>query len=413
MPRSAALTKPDLEPQAPAAEFCTPEALIATTHADPAFSQAQQLLAMSAQTGRKPTDLAMEFARLSAGPGKLGFQDYVQLRLFDDAFVGGADKRAFSGRYNNSKLVNEINYDRDWHILSTNKVAMSRYLSAHGFPTIGFQALYVEDVSWPSAAMLTNPAALCDFMANRAEYPVFCKPTDGDQSLGSIVVRGLSDDKRAMEVNDGRWMRLEDFAQFVGRTYPRGYLIQSCVRPAAALAPITGGALATCRVLTIFDDGKATVLRACLKLPTNGNVADNYWRPGNMLAGLDLETGAVRSASQGVGLDLVDVDLGSAHGGLLSPLSVPDWSQLLDLAKAGQSLMRAMPLLGWDIAPTESGPVIVEMNVAPDTLLNQLADRQGWLDPRVLDLAARARAACKIDLAKNKAKMKRFSEYRV
>jgi hypothetical protein len=39
-----------------------------------------------------------------------------------------------------------------------------------------------------------------------------------------------------------------------------------------------------------------------------------------------------------------------------------------------------VPLIGWDMAATEDGAVIVEPNFTPDFDLAQLADRRGILD---------------------------------
>ena len=50
------------------------------------------------------------------------------------------------------------------------------------------------------------------------------------------------------------------------------------------------------------------------------------------------------------------------------------------LALEGARLMRHVPLIGWDIAPAENGPIIVEMNETPDFFLVQFADRRGILD---------------------------------
>ena len=50
------------------------------------------------------------------------------------------------------------------------------------------------------------------------------------------------------------------------------------------------------------------------------------------------------------------------------------------IALSGATLMRHIPLIGWDIAPSENGPIIVEMNEAPDFFMVQFADRKGILD---------------------------------
>ena len=42
--------------------------------------------------------------------------------------------------------------------------------------------------------------------------------------------------------------------------------------------------------------------------------------------------------------------------------------------------MRHVPLIGWDIASTAEGIVIVEMNETPDFFLAQFAERRGVLD---------------------------------
>jgi hypothetical protein len=388
-----------------------PEAVIATDHPDPVVSPLAQMREMAALSGRKPGDIAREFARLSSGPGKLSFQDYVQLRLFDDPFIGGADKTAFVGRHTNLKLVREINYDHDWYAISLNKVAMGSYLGAHGLPAIQPQAIYLDGVSWPGSTLLCDPGALADFLRDRAAYPLFCKPAGGKQSLGSVVLTGLSRDRSALQVKDGRWVKLDEFAAFVSRTYPRGYLLQPCVRPAAELAALTEGALGTVRVVTVFEDGEARVLRACLKAPGGGNAADNYWRPGNRLVRLDPETGTFLAMTEGVGLGLREIDLDDAPGGLRR-LAVPQWDLLKSVARAAQSVMRDLPLIGWDIAPAESGPVIVEMNPTPDAVLNQISDRRGFLEPSLLRLAAQRKAAFKAAAAETKAELRKFSAFK-
>ena len=57
----------------------------------------------------------------------------------------------------------------------------------------------------------------------------------------------------------------------------------------------------------------------------------------------------------------------------------------MELALAGAKLMQHVPMIGWDIAPAESGPIIVEMNETPDLSLNQLADKRGILEQEFLD----------------------------
>jgi hypothetical protein len=50
------------------------------------------------------------------------------------------------------------------------------------------------------------------------------------------------------------------------------------------------------------------------------------------------------------------------------------------LAKEGALLFKGAGLIGWDIAPVETGAIVVEGNVTPDFFLPQLAERRGALD---------------------------------
>ena len=46
------------------------------------------------------------------------------------------------------------------------------------------------------------------------------------------------------------------------------------------------------------------IIRACWKIPAGVNMADNYWRAGNLLAQIDMHSGRVLRVSSGAGLDV-------------------------------------------------------------------------------------------------------------
>jgi 2-phospho-L-lactate transferase/gluconeogenesis factor (CofD/UPF0052 family) len=63
--------------------------------------------------------------------------------------------------------------------------------------------------------------------------------------------------------------------------------------PHPALQGITSGT-PTVRVIVILEDGRPEILHTIWKIPAAGNVADNFWRPGNLLADIDAATGTVQ-----------------------------------------------------------------------------------------------------------------------
>jgi hypothetical protein len=114
-------------------------------------------------------------------------------------------------------------------------------------------------------------------------------------------------------------------------------------------------------------------------LPVAPNTADNYWRPGNLLAQVSIPTGEIQRAVTGTGLTLKTVAAHPDSGIALQGRIVPNWESMKAVALEGARAMRHVPLIGWDIASTAEGAVIVEMNVTPDLFLNQIADRRGAL----------------------------------
>ena len=62
---------------------------------------AMQLRAISKEAGSGALKIAAAYARLALGRGKVSFQDYVNLRLFDPAFLESANLNAYVGQRRN------------------------------------------------------------------------------------------------------------------------------------------------------------------------------------------------------------------------------------------------------------------------------------------------------------------------
>ena len=69
-------------------------------------------------------------------------------------------------------------------------------------------------------------------------------------------------------------------------------------------------------------------------------------------------------------------------GGRLEGLTIPDWPALTALALKAAAALPGLRMQAWDIAPTDRGPVLVEVNIGGDFNLPQLAHRTGLMDDR-------------------------------
>jgi hypothetical protein len=335
---------------------------------------------MADREGVGVMELVKEFARLAFGPGKLTFDEYRTLALFDRKRYAGADKKAFIGFAAARHVWLEANYRHDWFALVADKVAASGYLAAYGFPVIPIEAILSAELGIPGERLLRSDAELRRFLVEPARYPLFGKPVAGLQSLGSASLDRYEAASETLVGTDGRRIPLAAFVAEIMANYPGGYIFQRRVAPHPAVRAICGDRLATVRLVTVLRDSGPTLLRACWKIPAGANTADNFWRPGNLLAQLDPTTGRVLRVVRGTGMSLEELSHHPDSGAPLVGTEVPHWAELTRLALEGARLVKEVALIGWDIAPVEAGGVVVEFNETPDFILPQLADGRGILD---------------------------------
>jgi Sugar-transfer associated ATP-grasp len=366
-------------------------ALFDTVHADKPIDKLEAFRRICAESGRKPTDIVKEFFTLSQGRGRLTFRDYISYRLYDDKFIGDADKTAFIGRRRNQELVGEINYRHEWNCLSDDKIANVSYLASYGLPVIPTKAIFAPNMRGGAKNLLKSRSELRRFLSDPAQYPMFGKPLDGFQSLGSMVLVNL-DRETGLITTSRAVVSVDALVDAIDTNFKNGYIFQPQLHGHSDLVPTVGTGLSTARVVTIATDDGPRLFSAAWKIIGGGNVADNYWRPGNILAALDLGSGRVLKAVTGHGFEMKDIDHHPSTGAVLQGLALPKYQDVIESAVEGHRTLRNIGIIGWDIGVTDEGPVIVETNIMPDLMLVQAAHRSGAFNDDLAALLARQKA---------------------
>ena len=365
-----------------AAESEPKRAVFDTDVAEPGLDLAATLRAITTKHGKTYQRLLLDLAKASFGPGRLSYDEFIGLRLFDDAWLAGADITQFVGLDAERRLWIAANNNSEWWGVMRNKLAVTTLLGGYGFPVIPTLALYSDAVCMRGIPILREPAALADFLRGARDYPLFGKPIDSQRSLGSIALEAYDRATDSLIAGPDRKIPVEDFAAAVAEHYKGGYIFQRRISPHAGVRAVAGDRLATVRAITILTEQGPQLLRALWKIPAGDNVADNFWRSGNLLATLDLETGRVVRVVRGSGLGLEEVTHHPDTGAALVGVEVPNWREIVGLALEAASTLAEVPLIGWDMAAVEGGALIVEPNFTPDFFMTQLADRRGMLDAR-------------------------------
>jgi hypothetical protein len=127
------------------------------------------------------------------------------------------------------------------------------------------------------------------------------------------------------------------------------------------LAPVSGNGLSTVRIITIRNPGEAPqVALACYRMPTGQSVADNF-AAGGIAAGVNLDTGVLGPGAMKADSS-VRVRRHPDSGASIEGRSLPHWRKACDLAIEAHRAFASMVSVGWDVAITAGGPILVEGN---------------------------------------------------
>jgi hypothetical protein len=147
----------------------------------------------------------------------------------------------------------------------------------------------------------------------------------------------------------------------VDATYGRA-IVQERVKNHAALAELSGtDALQCTRIVTVVARSNAIeLLFAFQKLIVGEHQIDNLvgnWS-GNIVASIDIGTGLIRSAFADGAPCLAHPDTGKTLAGF----RLPHWQEACDLVETAARRFRPLRAVGWDVALTQDGPVLIEGN---------------------------------------------------
>jgi hypothetical protein len=350
--------------------------------APPEIDLAKHLQA-AVKAGARTSAVVSEIWRLGRGPGKLSHHEYFYYRLYDGA-LSFADKLKFVGKKAQKRMHRACN-DSTWFSLVHDKLQFQATMQGLGLPTPRLLAVYHPFRSSGQARSLRSASELEGFLRDAAAYPFFAKPVDGMFSLGCWSIEALSAEDDMLVSSDGSRAGVAEFCRYVEGRGSSGYLFQERLRPHPTLSEAWGDRLTTIRVFAFISERGPEIFRGVCKICANGNIADNYWRDGNILGAIDLERGAILRAVSGTGDDQVERPEHPDTGRPIVGLQLPDWQAALDLCLAAASALPAIRTQSWDIALTSEGPVLVEANFGGDLNLPQIAFGAGCLDDRFRD----------------------------
>ena len=367
---------------------------------DYAFDVAATLKSAKEQLGKSYFSVVREMFSLSRGVGKIDPQEYIFYRLYDDEALTAEEKGQFLGRQAMREL--DIRFLKNaWTHVSADKLALNALLSGLDQPVPSTFALYHPFRTLGPTACLRSPEALADFLRRDAIYPFFAKPVAGVNSLGVASVESYDADGDCLLLKDGRSVEVAHFIDAIGGYFDKGYCFQKRLQPHPALVELCGQRMSSVRVFLIMGDAGPELLRASWKISTGDHPADNFWRRGNLLAPIDVESGRVARVIQGAGPEQKVLECHPDSGKILLGAVLPDWPAVHETVLSAAAALPDCLVQGWDVAITDKGPVLIELEGdGGHPQMVQLPQGQGLYQGRFKEFYERQKAKA---LAREKA----------
>ena len=136
-----------------------------------------------------------------------------------------------------------------------------------------------------------------------------------------------------------------------------GYVIQH-----PEMAKYSRKSVNTVRLVSVRAFGKINVLYAAFRMGGGDAVVDNF-HAGGVLALIDVQTGKLVTEA----IDLAG-NFYANHpvtGEKIVGFQIPYWNEIVNMINKAGTIVDGVGYVGWDIAVTENGPILIEGNTAP------------------------------------------------
>jgi hypothetical protein len=326
----------------------------------------------------------------------LGLRPYFQYRLFDPA-LSREEKRRYlpDTPWANVRLWSRFN-PKQYGCLYANKLIFNRFFSALGLPVARVFGVYDPLVGRTAdGRSLRSMTDLREWLPSVATAGFVFKAIEGVRGHSILVFEGPTqqDPNRfstiAGEVFDAE--RLVAFANdtaLLKRHRPgsnRGaFLIEERIRPHPTLARFIGPTLCSVRFQTIIAvDGTARIIAAVFKLQPKP-VGVDHLIYGAVGCWVDLDSGTLITGRTRDGLDDTTLIPGTEKSFI--GFQLPDWDQAKALALRAADAFPWTRSIGWDVAMSERGPVLIEGNEEWSPSLIQMPAPHGLMTGEFAEL---------------------------
>lgn len=216
---------------------------------------------------------------------------------------------------------------------------------------------------------INNPNDLETYLYNKLEL-------SADKSIFLKRTYSTSGGTMIFKLNNSDFPFKDTFKQYIfERILASSYIIQSTVTQHPEMSKFHPESLNSIRIDTYLDkNSKPEIFASYLRMGIGGSYLDNVSK-GGIFVGIDIENETLKEVgyttiAQGYGETFLHhPDSGITFKGF----KIPFYDKAKELALKAAVCLPNVRLIGWDIAITNEGPIIVEGNNKSNLLCSELA----------------------------------------
>jgi hypothetical protein len=337
-------------------------------------------------TGKAIMRQLVEIIRLRFSYARLGATEYYLLQVY--RYPTFTQQRAFVGWRMGDRLQRALTSDK-WYVAAADKFIFGTLCEGFGLPYPQTQALFVSPNSrhagrFPVLANLDEVRAF--LTSTQTHLPIWIKPVRSWLGFGGVGIKTFDPRTDIVTlVNEDQVSLCELFKPSLSNDWPGGYLFQKLLRPHEEIVRRCGNRLCTVRMWVLLEKEGPRLLHAILKVVVGKNMIDNLMcGTGNSYGSIDVDAGVVvRQTVLKSGYYGDAIYLHPDTGEQIVDFQIPDWEKVKRLCFHAALCFGGFRFQGWDIALTDQGPVLVELNCPGDITMLQIETQKGLWDSSV------------------------------
>ena len=300
------------------------------------------------------------------------FEEYIDFHLYD---APKDIKDCFLGVKEQWRLLEVLN-PRKYFIVARNKYFAHMFLEAVNVPTAELYCYYNPEYNLCDNAYIScRVYDTVRILKEKSVKQCVIKTTEDSHGDNVIVIKNIEyiQNDCLLLCFDGEIIKL---SSIMGK---KPLIFEKLIKQTSQFSSFNPTSVNTVRFMTtLYPSGEAKIIGAFIKIGREGRCVDNAGNGGNVDACIDVRSGEIVSAYRFENFqNMVSVKCHPDTNTQISGIFIDRWNEICSQIIRFQQAMPFVKAVGWDIAITDYGPVVIEFNDFWDRT-GQIFIGKGW-----------------------------------